>query len=302
MFYKVSNRQLVSIAKKNILEKDVQSLVESNLFELFDLKFVDTEFSIENVRFDTLAFDKDANSPVIIEYKKSFEKSLFDQGLEYLNILFSRKADFAIALHKKLKLSPDPDSYSWENARVIFVCEQFSERQKRAISFQGLPIDLYRFAWMENDFFQLEKESLDRNAKLSEFSKAINGKNSAIQKVRSEVKDYGRNHHEKMTTDAVWELFEKIEEELLNWHDFEVRYRKLYIGFYDKRSFCIIKLWRSKVQVQFGKKKDAKLFCKLPGVTDITKRGWNHAYIFEVESEKNLNDLFFILKKALSVF
>lgn len=302
MFYKVSNKHLVPIAKKNILEKDVQNLVESNLSDLFDLGLVDTEFSIENVRFDTLAFDKDANSPVIIEYKKSFEKSLFDQGLEYLNILFSRKADFAVALHKKLKLPPDPDAYSWENARVIFVCEQFSERQKRAISFQGLPIDLYRFAWMENDFFQLEKESLDREAKLSEFSKAINGKNSAIQKVRSEVKDYGRNYHKKSTTDAVWELFEKIEAELLDWKDFEIRYRKLYIGFYDKHSFCAVKLYKSKIQVEFGKKKDEKILNKLPKIVDITSRDWNHTHMFEVKSEKDLTDLFFVLKKALEVF
>jgi len=300
MFYKVTNKALVPIGKKSILERDVQNLVEANLLELLDLKFVDSEFSIENVRFDTLAFDEEANAPVIIEFKKSFEKSLFDQGLEYLNILFSRKADFAVTLHKKHGISPDPDNYSWENARVIFVCEQFSERQKTAISFQGLPVELYRFAWLENDFFQFEKESLDRNAKLSEFSRSIGGHSSVINKVKSEIKDYGREHHKKATTEPIWELFEQVEGELMNWRSFEVRYRKLYIVFYDKRSFCVVKLLKSKLQVEFGKPKDEKILGKIPGVIDITSKGWNHAYMFEVKTEYDLNDLFFVLKKSFS--
>jgi len=105
MFYKIKNSQLEEIGKREILERDVQRLVEANLDLLFGLEFVDTELSIENVRFDTLAFDKESNAPIIIEFKKTFEKSLFDQGLEYLNILFSRKADFTITLHKKIGIA-----------------------------------------------------------------------------------------------------------------------------------------------------------------------------------------------------
>jgi len=299
MFYSVKNKQLLEIPKKEILEKDVQSLVEANLTELFDLTFVATEFSIDNVRFDTLAFDEEANTPVIIEFKKSFEKSLFDQGLEYLNILFSRKADFAINLHKKLGISPDPDKLDWENARVIFIGEQYSERQKRAVSFQGLPVELWRFNWLENDIFQLERESLDRNARLSEFAKSINNENNPISKIRREVKDYGREYHKKKASEKTWELFENIEAEIMNWNKFEVRYRKLYVGFYDKKSFCTVKLFRSKIQVGFGKKRDSTLLKQIKGVQDISHLRWNHAFMFEVESEKDLTDLFFILKKSL---
>jgi RecB family endonuclease NucS len=75
MFYKIKNSQLEEIGKREILERDVQRLVEANLDLLFGLEFVDTELSIENVRFDTLAFDKESNAPIIIEFKKTFEKS-----------------------------------------------------------------------------------------------------------------------------------------------------------------------------------------------------------------------------------
>ncbi|PJC36727.1 hypothetical protein CO046_04170 [Candidatus Peregrinibacteria bacterium CG_4_9_14_0_2_um_filter_53_11] len=301
MFYKIKNSQLEEIGKREILERDVQRLVEANLDLLFGLEFVDTELSIENVRFDTLAFDKESNAPIIIEFKKTFEKSLFDQGLEYLNILFSRKADFTITLHKKIGISPDPDKISWENAKVIFVGNRFSERQKRAVSFQGLPIELWSFEWLENDFFKIDRETLVKEASLSEFAKSIGSEAIAIEKVRREIKEYDRDYHRKDANPKIWELFEKVESGVKDFGDFEVRYRKLYICFYGKKSFFVVKLLKSKLQVEFGKEKDAGIFKEIKGVHDITSKQWNHAFMFEVESEKDLDSLLFILKKASEI-
>lgn len=301
MFYKIKGTTLEQIKRKEILERDVQRLVEANVGPLFDLEFVQSELSIENVRFDTLAFDKESNAPVIIEFKKTYEKSLFDQGLEYLNILFSRKADFSITLHKKLGISPDPDKISWENARVIFIGSRFSERQKRAVSFQGLPIELWSFDWLENDFFKIEKESLNKEASLSEFAKTIGNEGVAIEKVRREIKEYERDYHKKDANPKIWEIFEKLESVVRDIGDFDVRYRKLYICFYDKQSFFVAKLLKSKIQIEFGKEKDAKIFKDMKGVHDITSKRWNHAFMFEVESEKDLDELLLILKRAHDV-
>lgn len=298
MFYKIEKSKLTPIGKRDILERDVQRLVEANLASLFGLTFVETELAIENVRFDTLAFDEERNAPVIIEFKKTFEKSLFDQGLEYLNILFSRKADFTITLHKNLGISADPDKISWEDARVIFVGNRFSERQKRAVSFQGLPIELWSFEWLENDFFKLDRETLVKQASLSEFSQALGNEATPIEKIRREIKEYDREFHKKDATPKSWELFEKLESFIKDLGGFEVRYRKIYIGFYGKQSFCVVKLLKSKLQVEFGKEKDRGIYKNMNGIHDIAAKKWNHAFMFEVESEKDLDDLFFILKKA----
>lgn len=301
MFYKIKNSQLEEIGKREILERDVQRLVEANLDLLFGLEFVDTELSIENVRFDTLAFDKESNAPIIIEFKKTFEKSLFDQGLEYLNILFSRKADFTITLHKKLGISPDPDKISWENAKVIFVGNRFSERQKRAVSFQGLPIELWSFEWLENDFFKIDRETLVKEASLSEFAKSIGSEAIAIEKVRREIKEYDRSYHKDDADPKIWELYEKFENLLKDVGDFEIKYRKLYIAFYSKQSFCVIKLLKSKMQVEFGKEKDASIFKDMKGVHDITSKKWNHAFMFEASSERDLDELMLTLKRAYEI-
>lgn len=292
---------LKQIGSKEILEKDVQLLIESNLPMLFNLEVVKTKFRIENVEFDTLAYDRENNVPVIIEFKKSFDKSLFDQGLEYLNVLFSRKADFSIALHKKLGISPDPDKISWENAKVVFVSGHYSERQKRAVSFRGLPIELWSFEWMENDFFRLEREKLIKEASLSEFGKAMGNKAPAIEKVRHEIQEYDREFHTKCLAPSVLELFERIESTVKDWGDFEVRYRKLYIGFYGEKSFFVVHLHKSKLQVWFGKKEDAPTFKDIKGVQDFSSYKRNHAFMFEVKSERDLDELFFILKKAFAL-
>ena len=66
--YKQSGSRLVPIKEKKVgLEKTVQGLVEENLGEVFGLSFVSSEFPLNNLRIDTLAFDEEAKSFVVIE-------------------------------------------------------------------------------------------------------------------------------------------------------------------------------------------------------------------------------------------
>ena len=58
------------------LEKDIQSLVEKNLDELFGYDLIQSEFVLGGFRLDSLCYDKSNNSVVIIEYKKGKTKLL----------------------------------------------------------------------------------------------------------------------------------------------------------------------------------------------------------------------------------
>ena len=69
--YLNKKQELSSVRTKPFrLEKDIQNLVESNLQTLFKLDLVKSEFSINNYRLDSLCFDIESKSFVIIEYKK----------------------------------------------------------------------------------------------------------------------------------------------------------------------------------------------------------------------------------------
>ena len=70
--FELNKNNLKEISEKNFdLEKDIQDIVESNVEKLFDLKLVKSEFIINNYRLDSLCFDEDKKSFVIIEYKKN---------------------------------------------------------------------------------------------------------------------------------------------------------------------------------------------------------------------------------------
>ena len=75
-------------------EKEIQTLVEKNLKTLLHIDFIRSEFSLNNFRIDSLAFDTEAKSFVIIEYKRDKNFSVIDQGYAYLSLMLNNKADF----------------------------------------------------------------------------------------------------------------------------------------------------------------------------------------------------------------
>ena len=100
--FKITNHdQLHSIREKPFkLEKDIQSLTEVNLKAIYGLSFVRSEFSLNNFRVDTLAYDHDAGTFVIIEYKRDKNFSVIDQGYAYLSLMLNNKADFILEFNE----------------------------------------------------------------------------------------------------------------------------------------------------------------------------------------------------------
>ncbi len=87
----------MEIAKERFpSEREVQRMTEANLQDLFNLDFVKSEFELNYLRIDTLAFDKESAAFVIIEYKKDRNFSVVDQGVAYLNLMLNHKADFIL--------------------------------------------------------------------------------------------------------------------------------------------------------------------------------------------------------------
>lgn len=86
--FKIEKSKLKPINEKKIdLEKDIQKITEENIETIFDLKFVSSEFAHHGFRIDTIAFDEEAKSFVIIEYKRDRSFSVVDQGFAYLSLM-----------------------------------------------------------------------------------------------------------------------------------------------------------------------------------------------------------------------
>ena len=95
--FKLHKDKLSTIESKPFkLERDIQKVIEDNCEELFGLQFVKSEFAINGYRLDSLCFDEETNSFVIIEYKKGSSYSVVDQGYTYLSTMLNNKSDFVL--------------------------------------------------------------------------------------------------------------------------------------------------------------------------------------------------------------
>src|SRR5690554_3551108 len=112
------------------LEKEIQFLTEINLKSVFRLEFVKSEFTLNNFRIDTLAFDKDSGSFVIIEYKRDKNFSVIDQGYAYLSLMLNNKADFILEYNESSKEALKRNDVDWSQSRVVFISPTFTNYQK----------------------------------------------------------------------------------------------------------------------------------------------------------------------------
>jgi RecB family endonuclease NucS len=102
---KIYSKQKQSLQKVKVipfqLEREIQTLVENNLDELFGYTLIQSEFTLGNFRLDTLCYDKQNNSVVIIEYKKGKNYSVIDQGFSYLSQVLDNKSDIILNIHNR---------------------------------------------------------------------------------------------------------------------------------------------------------------------------------------------------------
>ncbi|VVB61545.1 Endonuclease NucS [uncultured archaeon] len=86
--FKIKDPNVVKLSTIELKkEKNIQTLFEKNLLTILNVDFLATEYSTSfGGRIDTLGIDKNG-SPVIIEYKRTQNDDVINQGLSYLRWL-----------------------------------------------------------------------------------------------------------------------------------------------------------------------------------------------------------------------
>lgn len=211
------------------LEKDLQKIIEGNLEELLGYKFVATEFSIEEFRFDTLAYDEERNSFVIIEYKNSTNYSVVDQGMSYLQTVLSRKADFVLEYNTRfLKNQKKKEDIDWSQVRVVFISPYFTNYQIKASSFKDAPFDMYEIKKFGNDTLLLNP--IKRNDTKESIKNVL--KSEADGKIASEIKSFSLDDYIKPDWVATRETYNELHERIMETApSLSVVYTKHYIGY-----------------------------------------------------------------------
>tara|TARA_B100000902_G_C27207969_1_gene862717 strand:+ start:107 stop:1057 length:951 start_codon:yes stop_codon:yes gene_type:complete len=227
--YKLQNKKLVEISRTNFkLEKDIQSLIENNTENIFNLEFVSTEFKIQEFRLDTLCFDDETNSFVIIEYKKGSSYSVIDQGYSYLSIMLNNKSDFILEYNENNDKNLKRDDVDWSQSRIIFVSPSFNSYQKNSVNFKDVPFELWEIRKFSNEIISLNQYLPSSRESIQ----MVEGnKNTVIKSVSKEVKVYDEDHHLSWISENNKSLYINVKEELLKLDDVDFVNTKRYIGF-----------------------------------------------------------------------
>ena len=299
LFTKDKN-QLSELKEKPFkLEKEIQTLFESNLEIITGLKFIKSEFIIKNNRIDTLAFDPESKAFIIVEYKRERNFSVIDQGVSYLNLMLEYKADFIVEYNETQKQSIKRNEIDWSQSRVIFVSPFFTTFQKQSSNFKDLAIELWEIKQYENNILVINPI---KKSKLAPSIKQIQSdKDSEISKVANEIIVYTEEDHLLNKSDEVKELYEAYKSAILNLPaSIETEPKKLYIAFKKDKNIADIVLLKKGLKIFINKKKgeldDPKKLAR-----DISNVGhWgNGDYEIIINDTQDLEYIMSLIKQAL---
>lgn len=138
------------------VEKSLQVLIEKHLNSFFGVRFLATEFSTgrHGGRVDTLGLDENG-CPVIIEYKRSLNQNVINQGLFYLDWLLDHKGDFTLLVQKKLG-QLEANTIEWPSPRLICIAGDFTKYDEHAVQQINRNIELIRYRRYDSDLLVLE--------------------------------------------------------------------------------------------------------------------------------------------------
>lgn len=281
------------------LEKDIQNLFEDNLKNMTDLKMIKSEFIIKSNRIDTLAFDEESKSFVIIEYKRNQNYSVVDQGVSYLNLMLEYKADFIVEYNETQKENLKRSDVDWSQSKIIFVSPSFTDFQKQSSNFKDLAIELWEVKQFQNDVVVINPIKKSKSA--PSIKQVQQDDESQINKIVKEIVVYDEEYHLKKYPQEVKELYETFKEAILNLDNaIEVIAKKKYIAFKKEKNIADVVTLKSGLKIFLNLKKgdldDPKNIMR--DVSNIGHWG-NGDYEIAVSDTKNLEYIMSLLKQAL---
>lgn len=215
LIYKNNNGKLGQVQEIWFeLEKNMQKVTEDNMESIFWLEFIVTEFQLNNLRIDSLAFDNEANAFVIIEYKRWNSYSVVDQWMSYLSLMLNNKADFVQELSRKRNIFIDTKNIDWSQSRVIIIADSFNRYQKDSINFKDLAIELWELKKFHDDtiiYNPIKATNTTESIKtITKFE------TQEFESVNKEIKTYTVEDHFKEGWESTRELYDELRERILS--------------------------------------------------------------------------------------
>jgi len=156
--FKTNNSNVQELSSKSVaLEKSLQDLMEKNLEAFLGVRFLASEYSTGKThagRIDTLGIDENG-CPVIIEYKRSTNENVINQGLFYLDWLMDHKAEFKLLVMERFNKEAAA-AIEWSTPRLLCIAGDFTKYDEHAVQQINRNIELIRYRRYDDELLLLE--------------------------------------------------------------------------------------------------------------------------------------------------
>jgi predicted transport protein len=218
------------------LEKSLQTLIETHLDVFLGIRFLATEYPTGKThggRVDTLGIDEN-DCPCIIEYKRSSNENVINQGLFYLNWLLDHKGEFELLVLKGYGKEVAA-SIEWSSPRLLCIAGDFTKYDEHAVQQINRNIELLRYVRFGDDLLLLELVNAVVATDGDEPAD-VGGKPKAIYKDKSVAEQLAQ------ASPKLIDLYEALKATLVGYgDDVQVKMLKLYVAFKRIKNFvCVV--------------------------------------------------------------
>lgn len=233
-------------------EIEIQRLVEKNCETIFQLDFIITELTVGNYRVDSLCFDHENNSFVIIEYKKGNSYSVIDQGYTYLQLLLNNKSDFVLVLSHHLNKVLKIENINWSGSKILFVSQSYNSYQKDSVNFKNLPFELWEIKRYSNESVLFNKHTSSSKESIDSLSN-ISSK-SLVSNVSKEVRVVDEDVHIGKCDEDLKILWDDLKSRMDDLEGVDLIVKNNYINWvYLGKNICYFIFRKSSIVLELGR-------------------------------------------------
>ena len=139
------------------VEKSLQTIIERHLDTFLGIRFLASEYSTGKKhagRIDTLGIDEN-NSSVIIEYKRSVNENVINQGLFYLDWLLDHKTEFELMVMRRFGEEVS-NTIDWSSPRLLCIAGGITKYDEHTVKQINRNIELYVYKHYEDGLLLLD--------------------------------------------------------------------------------------------------------------------------------------------------
>lgn len=219
------------------LERSLQTLIERHLDVFLGVRFLASEYSTGKThggRIDTLGIDENG-CPCIIEYKRSSNENVINQGLFYLDWLLDHKGEFELLVLKTLGAEA-ADNIEWSGPRLLCIAGSFTKYDGHAVQQINRNIELIRYLRFGEEFLLLDMvNAVQATGSLDEDIPVLPGK------PKSKSQDKTVSEQLANASTDLLDLYEQLKATCLSFgDDVQVKVLKLYVAFKRLKNFVTV--------------------------------------------------------------